>query len=170
MLIKIAAATTLAAGAGLASMDYVVVDVKPDRDAPRIIVPVPLLAAEAAFHFVPEREMDVDIGPEARRILPVARELAAELRAMPDTEIVSVEDGDTTVKVAKRGERLEVRVRDGGREEVDVNLPLDCVEQALGSIASGRVDVHRILSALHKAEGTIVEVRNGDEHVRVSVW
>ena len=77
---------------------------------------------------------------------------------------------DVTDLLTGGEEELEVRVRDGGREEVDVNLPLDCVEQALGSIASGRVDVHRILSALHKADGTIVEVRNGDEHVRVSVW
>lgn len=170
MLLKIAGATVLAAGAGLASMDYVVVDVKPDRDAPRIIVPVPLLAAEAALRFVPDRDLTVDMGPEAERILPLARELAAELRAMPDAEIVTVEDGDEMATVAKRGDRLEIRVRNGSREQVEVNVPLECVEQALRSIASGRIDVHRIVSALHRTDGKIVEVRNGDEHVRVFVW
>ena len=170
MLIKIAGATLLAAGAGLASMDYVVVDVRPDRDAPRIIVPVPLLAAEAALNFVPERDLRVDMDEDAKRFLPVARELADELRAMPDAEIVTVEDGSDTVRVAKRGDVLEIRVRSGGREQVDVNLPIDCLAQLLESIGSGRLDVRRAVSALHQADGTIVEVRNGDEHVKVSVW
>lgn len=170
MLIKIAGATVLAAGAGLASMDYVVVDVRPDRDAPRIIVPVPLLAAEAALSFVPDRDLRVDIDEDAKRFLPVARELAGELRAMPDAELVTVEDGRDTVRVAKRGDRLEVRVRSGGREQVDVNLPIDCIAEVLESIGSGHFDARRAVSALHQAEGTIVEVRSGDEHVRVSVW
>lgn len=170
MLLKIAGATVLAAGAGLASMDYVVVDVKADRDAPRIIVPVPLLAAEAALSFVPDRDLRLDMGPEAERILPVARELAAELRAMPDAELVRVEDGDETVSIAKRGDRLEIRVRDGSRERVDVNVPIECLEQALRSISSGRLDVRGVVSALHKADGNIVEVVDGAEHVRVLVW
>ncbi|HET7291049.1 MAG TPA: hypothetical protein VFM88_01365 [Vicinamibacteria bacterium] len=170
MLLKIAGATALAAGAGLASMDYVVVDVKADRAAPRIVVPVPLLAAEAALSFVPQRELRVDMGRDAERLMPVARELAAELRRMPDAELVTVEDGDETVRVSKRGDLLEVRVRSGSGEQVDVNVPLECLERALASFASGRLDVRGVLSALHRADGKIVEVRNGTEHVRVYVW
>ncbi len=170
MLLKIAGATVLAAGAGLASMDYVVVDVKAGREAPRIVVPVPLLAAEAALSFVPEHDLRVEMGRDAERLLPLARELAAELKAMPDADLVSVEDGDETVRVSKRGDRLEVRVRSGSREQVDVNVPIECLERALQSFASGRVDVRAIVSALHQADGKIVEVRNGAEHVRVYVW
>ena len=170
MLLKIAGATVLAAGAGLASMDYVVVDVKPDRDAPRIIVPIPLLAAEAALSFLPDRDLRVDMGPAAERMLPVARELAAELRAMPDAELVTVEDGDETVRVAKRGDRLEIRVRNGSREQININVPIECLEQALGSIASGRLALRRVVSALHRADGNIVEIVDGAEHVRVYLW
>ena len=170
MLLKIAGATVLAAGAGLASMDYVVVDVKPDREGPRLIVPIPLLAAEAAVQFIPPERLRVDVGKDAERFLPVAREVMGELRAMPDTDIVTVEDGDTTVRVGKRSDRLEVRVHDGGRDQVDVDVPIECLEKVLESLSSGHVDVGSILSALHKADGKLVDVHDGDQHVSVWVW
>lgn len=170
MLLKIAGATVLAAGAGLASMDYVVVDVKADRDAPRLVVPVPLLAAEAVLSFVPTRDLRVGVGKDAERVVPVVRELLAELRTVPDAELVTVEEGNETVQVSKHGDRLEVRVRNGNRERVDVNVPITCLEQALAAFASGHVDVRSVVSALHQADGDIVEVQDGDQHVRVFVW
>jgi hypothetical protein len=167
---KIAGGLTLAAGVGVASMDYVVVDVKPGKDDPRIVVPVPLLFAEAALAFVPDKELDLRMDDEARRYLPVAHALVRELRSIPDTELVSVEDDGEKVTITKRGETLEVRVADG-EERVAVNLPLDCVEQLLDSGNAGRVDVRRALRGLHQFGRTdLVDVRNGEEHVRVYVW
>jgi hypothetical protein len=170
MLLKIAGAATLAAGVGIASMDYVVVDVKADPDAPRIVLPVPLVAAEAALAFVPEKDLFVDVGPEAERILPVAREIAAELRTIPDTDLVTVDDGDDHVRIAKRGDRIEVHVREGDHQKVDVTVPIDCLEKALGAMHSGRVDVSRLVSALHRADGDLVRVEDGDTRVRITVW
>ncbi len=169
MLLKIAGAATLAAGVGVASMDYVVVDVKPDRDTPRLVIPVPLLAAEAALSLVPARDLRLDIG-EAERYVGVARELVGELRELPDTELVRVEDGGELVTVTKRGDQLQVRVS-GRRERVAVNLPLECVEEILKSARGGRVDLRRALAGLHRFGRTdLVEVVDGDEHVRVYVW
>ncbi len=170
MFLKIAGGLTLAAGVGVASMDYVVVDVRPEKDGPRIVVPVPLLAAEAALAFVPDKDLDLKMDDEARRYLPVAAELVKELRSIPDAEIVRVEDDGELVTVRKRGEVLEVRVVKG-KERVAVNLPLDCVEEVLKSVGSGRLDVRRALAGLHRFGRTdLVEVVDGDEHVRVYVW
>ncbi len=170
MLLKMAGAATLAASVGVASMDYVVVDVKADKDTPRIIVPVPLLAAEAALAFVPKGDLDLPLDDEARRYLPIARELIGELREMPDTEIVRVEDGDELVTVTKNGDTLEVRVTGDG-ERVSVNVPLESVEELLKSARGGRIDVRRALRGLHRFGRTdLVEVVSGDEHVRVYVW
>lgn len=170
MFLKIAGGLTLAAGVGVASMDYVVVDVKPGKDAPRIVIPVPLLAAEAVLAFVPDRDLNVKIDDEARRYLPVARELVGELRSIPDAELVRVEDAGELVTVSKRGEVLEVRVVNG-KERVAVNLPLDCVEEVLKSTGSGRIDVRRALAGLHRLGRTdLVEVVDGNEHVRVYAW
>lgn len=170
MFLKIAGGLTLAAGVGVASMDYVVVDVKPGKDEPRIVVPVPLLVAEAALAFVPDADMDLKMDDEARRYLPVARELIAELRTIPDAELVRVEDEGERVTVTKRGQTLEVRVAKG-EERVAVNLPLDCVEDLLRSAGTGRIDVRRALRSLHGFGRTdLVEVVDGQEHVRVYVW
>jgi hypothetical protein len=170
MFLKIAGGLTLAAGVGVASMDYVVLDVKPGKDEPRIVLPVPLLAAEAALAFVPDRELDLKMDPEARRYLPVVQALARELRSMPDTELVRVEDDGEKVTIAKRGENLEVRVANG-EERVAANVPLDCVEELLTSGAGGRLDVRRALRGLHRFGRTdLVEVQTADEHVRVYVW
>jgi hypothetical protein len=169
MLLKIAGAATLAAGVGVASMDYLVVDVKGDPSLPRLVIPVPLLAAEAALGLVSERELRVDVG-DAERYLPVARELIAELRRMPDTEIVRVEDRGERVSVAKRGGELQVRVS-GRRESVAVNLPLDCAEELLASLEGGRLDLRRALAGPHRYGRTdLVEVVDGQQHVRVYVW
>lgn len=170
MLLKIAGGLTLAAGVGVASMDYVVVDVKPDRDAPRIIVPVPLLAAEAALSFVPDQDIDLRMDDEARRLLPVASALVSELRAMPDAEIVRAEDGDEEVSIAKRGESLEIRVA-SDRERLAVKVPLECVEGLLRSARAGRMDLRRALAGLHRFGRTdLVEIQTDREHVRVYVW
>lgn len=169
MLLKIAGAATLAAGVGVASMDYVVVDVKSDPELPRLVIPVPLLAAEAALALVPEQDARLEIG-DADRYVAVARELMGELRRMPDTEIVRVEERDELVTVTKRGGQLQLRVS-ARRERVSVNLPLDSVEEMLDSVRGGRVDLRRALASLRRiGGGDLVEVVDADQHVRVYVW
>jgi hypothetical protein len=170
VFLKIAGAATLAAGVGVASLDYLVIDVKPERDAPRIVLPVPLFVAETALAFVPDARIGVDVG-DAQRYLGVAREVVGELREIPDdTELVRVEDGEETVVVAKRGDELQVRVR-SSREQVTVNLPLDSVDEILKSARNGRLDLRRALAGLHRFGRTdLVEVATGEEHVRIYVW
>ena len=170
MLLKAVTAFSLVAVGGVASMDYAVVDVR--EGGPKgthIVVPVPVLLVEAALSFVPTHVRRVPLDQDAEQWLPVVRKLAAELKAIPDAELVRVQDEGSDVRIAKVGDHLEVRVHDGG-DDVSVNVPLEALDEVLASLHDGHVDVRRIVGSLHHAHGQLVDVRNGEDHVSVRVF
>jgi hypothetical protein len=170
MLLKAVGVLSLATVGGLASMDYAVVDVKEGGpNGTRIIVPVPVLLAETALSFAPDHARLVNIDKDAEKWLPVVRRLAAELRTIPDAELVRVQDDGSDVRIAKVGDHLEIRVHDNA-DDVAVNIPLEAVEQVLASVHGGRLDVRAALGALHSASGPLVDVRSGEDHVSVRMF
>jgi hypothetical protein len=170
MLLKAAGAFSLAVVGGIASMDYAVVDVQEGGPkGTRIVVPVPVLLAEAALSFVPEHARHVEIDTEAEQWLPVVRKLAAELKTIPDAELIRVQDEGSDIRIAKLGDHLEVRVHDSG-DDVSVNVPLDALEEVLASLEGGHLDVRRVVGALHRAHGQLVDVHSGGDHVSVRMF
>lgn len=170
MLLKAVGLLSLATVGGLASMDYAVVDVKEGGpDGTRIVVPVPVLLAETALSFAPDHARVVNVDKDAEKWLPVVRKMAAELRTIPDAELVRVQDDGSDVRIAKVGDHLEIRVHDD-EDDVAVNVPLEAVDQVLGAVHGGRLDVRAALAALHSARGPLVEVRSGDDHVSVRMF
>lgn len=172
MLLKALGALTLAGGATLASMSYVVVDVR--EAGPKgmhLVVPVPLVVAEAALALAPKHAGHVELPPEVQRCLPVAKQVAAELRSMPDAELVRVQEPGEDVRIAKVGDHLEIRVN-GRHEKVSVNVPLDGLEEMLEGLQGGTVDARKIVGALrHSSNTNLVEVQSKDgEHVKIWVW
>jgi hypothetical protein len=155
--------------ATVAALGVVVVDV---RDAGpgghHLVVPVPLLLVQTAAALVPEDQARLELG-EATRYVPLAREVLRALADSPDGELVRVEEPGTRVVVSKSGDVIAVRVRDGG-DEVSVNLPLRLALRALppdGHTLSAR----DLASAVSGARFTdLMEVRDGQDHVRVCVW
>jgi len=153
------------AGTGL-----LVVDVK-ESDGPRIVVPVPLLLVEAAARFAPDhaRHVRLDRHLEGPHLEAAAAALDA-LAEAPDCELVRVDDGETHVRVWKRGELLEVRV-EGPDEDVSATVPLALARRAVGQVRDGRVYPGDLVAALRAARLTrLVDVRDGDDHVTVTVW
>ena len=170
MLLKAAGAFSLALVGGIASMDYAVVDVQEGGPkGTRIVVPVPVLLAEGALSFVPEHAQRVSIDKQAGQWLPVVRRLAAELKAIPDAELVRVQDEGSDLRIAKVGDRLELRVRDSG-DDVSVNVPLEALEEVLASLHDGQLDVRRVVGSLHRAHGQLVDVHSGGDHVSVRMF
>ncbi len=170
MLLKAVGVLSLATVGGLASMDYAVVDVKEGGPGgTRIVVPVPVLLAEAALSFAPEHAREVPLDEDARKWLPVVRKMAAELRSIPDSELVSVQDDGSDVRISKVGDHLEIRVHDDD-DVVAVNVPLEAVDEVLGSVRGGKLDVRAAIGALHRASGPLVDVRSGDDHVSVRMF
>ena len=87
-----------------------------------------------------------------------------------DGELVSVKDRETLVTVQKKGGSLEVNVNDGGTK-VFAKLPLKLAERVVASSGDGRISPREAMAALDGTmSGKIVDVQDGDTHVKVWVW
>lgn len=170
-MLKLLAAGAIAipavAAATVAATGVAWVDVKEGgRHGHRIVVPVPLLVAEAAAAFVPRHE--IRLPPEAARRLPVAREVLQALAESPDAELVRVEERDEQVIVSKAGGDLHVEVHGRGGE-VSVNVPLAAVKDLIRE--DGTIDPSDAVRVLrHSRFSTLLDVHQGGDHVRVTVW
>jgi hypothetical protein len=159
--------------ATVASLGVVVVDVREGGpDGSRIVVPVPLVLAQAALAVAPAvapaHELRIP-DHEALEHIGLAREVIEALAAAPDGELVRVEERDERVLVVKEGRSLRVRVS-GPREDVSVNVPLHLALEALPG-RDGRIRTAALAGALGGVRFTdLVDVRDGDDHVRVYVW
>lgn len=95
------------------------------------------------------------------------RKIWRELRNAGDTELVSVEEKDETVKVARKGDLVQIRVRKpGDTEEVHVDVPVGLVDAVLAS-EGDTVDMKAVVRELQKRRGDIVRVRDKQSTVRV---
>jgi hypothetical protein len=159
--------------ATFASLGVVVVDVREGGPGgSRIVVPVPLVFAQAALAVAPA------VAPADKMRIPdnealehvgLAREVLEALAAAPDGELVRVEERDEVVVVAKEGRFLRVHVSGPG-ENVSVNVPLHLALQALPD-EHGRIRTAALAGALGGVRFTdLVDVQDGNDHVRVWVW
>jgi hypothetical protein len=156
--------------ATVASLGVVVVDVR-EGDGRRIVVPVPLVLAQAAVavapSLVPEKEMQVP--EDALEHVGLAREVLEALAEAPDCELVRVDSRDEQVVIAKEGRSLRVRVS-GKKENVDVNVPLHLALEALPD-ERGHIRGAALAGALAGLRFTdLVDVQDGKDHVRIYVW
>jgi hypothetical protein len=90
-----------------------------------------------------------------------------ELKKAGDTELVSVEDQDENVRVARRGAVVEVKIDRKGKEAVKVEVPVEVVD-ALLSGEGEELNVRAALAQLQKRRGDIVRVN--DENSTVRIW
>jgi hypothetical protein len=158
--------------ATVASLGVVVVDVREGGpDGSRIVVPVPLVLAQAALAIAPAvaPAENLRIPDEALEHIGLAREVLEALAQAPDGELVRVEERNEQVVITKEGRSLRVQVT-GERENVSVNVPLSLALQALPD-EHGRIRTAALAGALAGVRFTdLVDVQNGKDHVRVWVW
>ncbi|MCG6921452.1 MAG: hypothetical protein PVJ73_09860 [Acidobacteriota bacterium] len=172
-MVKLAAvlAVPLALLATVASLGVVVVDVQEGGpDGHRIMVPVPLVFAQAALAAGPiVAEEELRIPDEALEHIGIAREILDALAAAPDGVLVHVQEPDEEVIIRKVGDKLVVRVH-GNEEEVSVNVPLSLARSALPD-SDGRISTVAMAGSLGGVRFTdLVEVHDGNDHVRIWVW
>jgi hypothetical protein len=158
--------------ATVASLGVVVVDVREGGpDGSRIVVPVPLVLAQAALAIAPAVAPveKLRIPDEALEHIGLAREVLEALAQAPDGELVRVEERNEQVVITKQGRSLRVQVT-GERENVSVNVPLNLALQALPD-EHGRIRTAALAGALGGLRFTdLVDVQDGKDHVRVWVW
>lgn len=173
MLMKIGAALAAipaALLAGVAATGVAVVDVRDSSPGGHhIVVPVPLVAAQVAAGFVPREARRLDVG-EARRYLPVANEVLKALAEAPDGELVRVDRPNERVRIAKVGRDLVIEVKNA-EGEVSVDVPIGLATAVLTDLEGGEASPASLVGALREARlTTIADVRQGEKHVRVTVW
>jgi hypothetical protein len=154
----------------LLSASYVVVDVREaGPEGHHFVVPVPLVLAQAALALAPAHAQELRC-PEVARYLPVAQRLIAELRRVPDAELVRVEQPDQTVRIRKAGDQLLVDVQDHD-QEAHVALPLEAAQQILASYSGEGFRSSRLVAALKTVSHTdLVHVRDGQDEVKIWIW
>jgi hypothetical protein len=172
-MVKLAAilAVPLALLATVASLGVVVVDVQEGGpDGHRIMVPVPLVFAQAALAAGPVvAEEQLRLPDEALEHIEIAREILDALAAAPDGVLVHVQEPDEEVIIRKVGDKLVVRVHDD-EEDVSVNVPLSLARSALPD-SDGRISTLAMAGSLGGVRFTdLVEVHDGNDHVRIWVW
>ena len=106
------------------------------EDAENVKVNLPLSAAEAMLAMAPDNVISEGRLRLAEHGVPVSavRAMWQELMAAGDTEFVTIEQDDETVRVARVGDNIEVRVEEtdeDGTETVEVQLPIAVVDALL---------------------------------------
>jgi len=136
-------------------------------------VNVPLSAAEPMLALVPHRILSDGQLSLAGRDVPLnvgaMRDLWRALTEVGDTEFVTVDGEDETVRVARVGDQITVRVEDRdeeGSETVDVQLPIVVVD-ALLSGDGDTLDVRAAVERLGELRGDIVRVSEEERQIRI---
>lgn len=92
-----------------------------------------------------------------------------EIEHGPDANFITVKDPDSDVKIAKRGDYLELRAVDhkGKREEVQARVPLPVVS-ALLSGDGDEINLDAAFAELARhGQGELLTVHSDDETVRI---
>ena len=137
----------------------------------KVSVNLPLSVVEAALKAAPETVMDHDhfhFGRHGRDLkISDIRKMWQELKKTPDVDLVTAEERDEKVTVAKKGDLLLIRVeKAGGVEEVHVEVPA-AVLDALFEGEGEALNVRAALAQLQLRRGDIVRVNDKDNTVRV---
>ncbi len=73
-----------------------------------------------------EADLHHDLGP----LSPMIQELMMDLEALPDARLVTVEDRNDTVVIAKEGQTFHITVHDA-EVDVDIEIPLQLVVEVM---------------------------------------
>ena len=144
-----------------------------DEGAENVSVNVPLSAAEPMLALVPHRILSDGQLSLAGRDVPInvaaMRDLWRALTEVGDTEFVTVDGDDETVRIARAGDQITVQVEEReeeGSETVDVQLPIVVVD-ALLSGDSDTLNVRAAVERLGELRGDIVRVSEDERQIRV---
>jgi hypothetical protein len=147
------------------------VRVEEPRRQSRVAVNLPLSVVEVALRSAPDKT--VPLGhfnlDHHRHDLKVAdlRRMWAELKTAGDAELVSVEDGDEHVRIARDGGLVVIRVeKPAGSDAVRIDVPTQVVD-ALLSGDGDELNVKAALAELQKRRGDIVRVNDKGQSVRI---
>ena len=138
--------------------------------ASKVNVNLPLSVAKVALGMAPKQFTYKAVEKLNDHDISIAdlRKLWAEIKNAGNAEFVTVQEADETVRVARDGAWVRIRVDKTGEkaERVKVDIPISVVDALL----SGDGESFNLLAAINELQGNsgdIVNVEDGDETVRV---
>ncbi len=141
-----------------------------DDERVALSVNVPLRAVGAVLAMVPEDIITSDgrltVAEEYGVSVSAIRTMWQEVKAAGESEFVTLQRGDRTVRVARVGEQFQVRVE--GDETVRVDLPIVVVDALLSSDGEA-LNFAAALEQLGELRGDIVSIMGDERQVRVWV-
>lgn len=175
-VVGLLAVTALAAPVGSrvwaqTRVPWIHVRVEEPRNDSKVSVNLPLSVAQAALNLAPEKVLSdgrMHLGHAGKGLSATdMRRMWGELRASGDAEIVSVEDKNETVKIARLGDRIRIRVESPERNEsVSIEMPVGAVD-ALLSGEGESLNLRAAFGELQKLRGEVVKVDDKDTKVRI---
>lgn len=162
-------ATTLAMAAP--NIRYLHVRVSNPGQHQLVRVNVPLALAEKVIPAINHgqlRDGKVQIGNFRADDVNI-RAILDALKTAPEGELVTVQDNDNDVRVAKERGQLIVHVIDKhSRQNVDVTVPWEVAQALVSGTSEDQLNVEEAVRALEKVgDTTLVRVTGHDENVRV---
>jgi hypothetical protein len=169
-------AVALTAAQASASDLWLHVKVHDGKEDSHVTINLPLSMVEKTAALIPANARHSGRIKLEDRDMDIAelRQIWAELQKQPDATFVTVDERDSKVRVAKEGDSLHIFAHDrtgknGGREDVEVKVPLEVVS-ALLSGDGEEFNVGAAIQALaRRGEGELVTVNGDDETVRIWV-
>ena len=129
---------------------------------------LPVAALEAVLSMAPETVVtdgQVRVGEQHGVSVSSLHEMWQQLRSAGDTEFITLEEADQTVRMARVGDQIEVRV-DGSDGTVRVDLPVAVVD-ALFSGEGDNLNIGAAIEKLKNLRGDIIHVREENRQIRV---
>ena len=175
LIVAVAAIVCLGTGLAVAQDEpqpWIHVEITGDgAETENLNLNLPLSAARALLAMVPDDVIsDGQLRLEEHGVpfsVSALRDVWQELMKVGDTEFVTIEQDDETVRVARAGDNIEIRVEDrDDNETVDVELPVAVVD-ALLSGDSDTLNVSAAIERLSVLRGDIVRVTENDRQIRV---
>lgn len=149
--------------------------IEQNEKASTVNVNLPLSVAEVALEVAPDKIVEKGRIKLADKGVSVAdlRKLWNELRNVGDAQFVTVKEEGQDVSIARRGDKIEIRVRETGSADnekkasnVHVDVPVSVVD-ALLSGEGEELNFRNAVAQLSTQRGDIVRVRDGESNVRV---
>jgi hypothetical protein len=143
------------------------------REDSHVSINLPLSMVEKSTALIPQDARHAGHVRFADKDMEVAelRRLWDEVKNRPDATYVTVDEKDGKVRIAKRGDYLQILAhdrKDSRQEDVEIKIPLEVVS-ALLSGQGDEMNVGAAVQALaRRGEGELVTV-NGD-HETVRIW
>lgn len=146
------------------------VEVKENKTEPEYVkVNLPMSMVDVALNVMQDKKFNKGHFKLPTDEVSIAdmRKIWSELRKAEKAEFVTVEKKNETVRVAKDGNYVTIKVTENQKQKVDLKVPVAVVDALLAG-SGEELDIKAGLAAMQKQNvGEILTINDNDTHVRV---